>query len=88
MQVTQWSGEGDCKSAKEVISSILWPSVGTVLKSVPNEETLCCFGRLQGKNFFTVSFNTVSKNIMAFKDRNSIWCKERGKEQFFYKKQK
>lgn len=52
MQAAQWSGEGDCKSAKEDISSILWSLVGALLQSVPNEENLCCFGKLQEKIFF------------------------------------
>ena len=41
MQVAQWAGEGDRKSAKEDISSILWSLAGAILKSVLNEETVC-----------------------------------------------
>lgn len=52
-----------------------------VLKSGLDEEPLSRFGRLQEKIFFfKVSFNDASKNIMAFKDKDIIWCKERGKE--------
>lgn len=35
-----WSREGDCKSAKENMSTILWSMIGAILKSVQNEETL------------------------------------------------
>lgn len=83
MQAAQWSGEGDCKSAKEDVSSIFWSLVGALLLCLPNEENLCLFGRLQEKIFFIISFNNAFKNIMAFKVRNRIWYKGERKRATF-----
>lgn len=37
--------------------------------------------------YFSVSLNNASNNEMAFKDKNSYYCKKKGKEHFFYIKQ-